>query len=336
MARCSNCDVEVSDEATTCPECGATFVEESTADGRSASIHERFRVRSIAIAAGGLSVTALLIQLVIPAIIGFEPVTPPWQPILFFVFWGAAIAGVWIQTKRGYTVAAGVFALAAVWSGVAALGGPALRLGPLGRLMATDPATLLVSTIYTLQGVTQSRGQLEHGLVGLATIVGTLFSGVIAVVLWRTRQQIATSGTRTAETSTATRTRSSGIRQYAPLLFLSGSVLFVILIPLAGVIGGSEQMGARAIAAAFPSLLTAVVVLVEVTQPSMADPAINTPLAVVLGSIIPVSLTIDLLVMRRDTDWNPNRLLYPLGAVLVWFVTLPIYLYRRYKTMATE
>lgn len=334
MVHCSNCNAEVPDRATVCPECGATFVEESTTDNTSPSIYDRLPVRSIAIAAGGLSVFALLIQLIIPVLIGFRPMTPPWQPIFFLVLWGVAIAGVWVQTHRGYTVAAIIFALGAVWSGLAYLMGPGFPLGPLGEMMAVDPVSLLVGTIYTLQGVTQSRGQLEVSLLRLASVVGTLFSGAIAAFIWQTRQRLISPSPSEDGVPAGTQERPSKLTQYAFLLLLCGSVLFVIIVPLAGFIGTTEALRTRAIVAAFPSLLTAVVIAVQVTQSSMTGQAISTPLAVVIGSIVPVALTLDLVYMRRKTDWNPNRLLYPLGAVLLWFITVPVYLYRRYKAMA--
>jgi hypothetical protein len=334
MVYCSNCNAEVPDEATGCPECGATFVEESTTDETAPSIYDRLPVRSIAIAAGGLSAFALLLQLIIPVLIGFRPMTPPWQPIFFLVLWGGAVAGVWVQTHRGYTVAAIIFALGAVWSGLAYFMGPGVRLGPLGEMMAVDPVSLLVGTIYTLQGVTQSRGQLGMGLLRFASVVGTLFSGAIAAIIWQTRQRSISPSPAEGGVAAGTQEQPSTLTQYASLVFLCGSVLFVIIVPLAGFIGTTEALRTRAIVAAFPSLLTAVLAAVQVTQSSMSGQAINTPLAVVLGTIVPIALTFDLVYMRRKTDWNPNRLLYPLGAVLVWFIAVPVYLYRRYKAMA--
>lgn len=333
MVHCSNCNAEVPDRATVCPECGATFVEESTTDDTSSSIYDRLPVRSIAIAAGGLSVFALFIQLLIPVLIGFRPMTPPWQQILFLVLWGVAIAGAWVRTHRGYTVAAIIFALGAVWSGLAYFMGPGVRLGPLGEMITVDPVSLLVGTIYTLQGVTQSRGQLGMGLLRLASVVGTVFSGGIAAIIWQTRQRLISPSPSEDGVATGTQEHQSTLTQYASLFLLCGSVLFVIIVPLAGFIGTTEALRTRAIVAAFPSLLTAVLAAVQVTQSSMGDQAINTPLAVVLGTIVPIALTLDLVYMRRKTDWNPNRLVYPLGAVLLWFITVPVYLYRRYKAM---
>jgi hypothetical protein len=260
--------------------------------------------------------------------------TPPWQQILFLVLWGVAVTSVWVRTHRGYTVAAIIFALGAVWSGLAYLTGSGFRLGPLGEMIAVDPVSLLVGTIYTLQGVTQSRGQLEFGLLRLASVVGTLFIGAVAAIIWQARQRLILPSSSEDGVPAGSPERPSGLTQYASLFFLCGSVLFVIIVPLAGFIGTTEALQTRAIVAAFPSLLTAVLVAVQVTQSSMTGQAISTPLAVVLGIIVPVALKLDLVYMRRKTDWSPNRFLYPLGAVLLWFITVPVYLYRRYKAMA--
>jgi ABC-type uncharacterized transport system permease subunit len=101
-----------------------------------------------------------------------------------------------------------------------------------------------------------------------------------------------------------------------------------------GFIGAAETLSNRVVASAFPSLLMLVVLSIQLSQQTTTALAISIPMAVALGSVIPIALTIDLLHVRKHTAWNPNRVLYPLGALLLWFLAFPIYLYRRYRAIS--
>ena len=338
MVQCSNCSANVSDEASSCPECGAIFVEETstkTATGTpSDSVFDGLPIRSISIAMGGVALIALFLQLVAPMMFEIVPRRGMWIYLVFFVVWIAAVAGVVINTDRGYTVSASIFGLTAIWSVVAYMQGSSVGAGPLGRILIPfDPLSLAVGTISLFQLATQSASQLQYSSLQIVTIFGILLNSIISIGLWQSRDQSNQDSTSTADAAQKTTGDALDNLQYVSLLVLCGSVLFVVGVPMGGLIGAAETVSNRAVASAFPSLLMGVVVMIQLTQQT-AGLTISTPMAVALGSAIPIALTIDLFYIRSHTAWNPNRLLYPLGALLLWFLTFPIYMYRRYRAIA--
>lgn len=51
----------------------------------------------------------------------------------------------------------------------------------------------------------------------------------------------------------------------------------------------------------------------------------------VVNSLIYVTLIIDVSHVRRRTNWKPRLRYYLPGTLIAWFITIPVYLYRRYK-----
>lgn len=324
MTRCSNCDAAVPSEATACPQCGATFVEESTAESTGGSVWGRLSVRSAALGVAVLAAGLLFIQLLIPLAFGFSPIRPPWVRLLFAALWGIGAVGLWADTPRGLALGAGVFAVSAAVSGAVVLQVPAWnRL--LAGVVTVDPISQLTRTIYRLQAAAQSRGRVPAAVRRGSAVAGTVLTGGLAVVLWRVRQH------RLRARSTAANAEATlGGRSSRGLVLLATSVTFVLVVGLAGLAGfPASSPTARALIAGFPSVMAIVAVALEITRPDTIASSINLPLVVVFGSVIPLSLVLDMRRMWRRTEWHPNRVLYPLGAVLLWFLTLAVYVYRR-------
>lgn len=92
----------------------------------------------------------------------------------------------------------------------------------------------------------------------------------------------------------------------------------------------------RGLFALFPSLLGSGFGYGALTSGPAGGFPVAWPVMFLLAAAIPLTLVVDLVSVRRRTQWTPNIVLYPLGAILLWFVTVPLYLRRRRRADATE
>jgi len=113
-------------------------------------------------------------------------------------------------------------------------------------------------------------------------------------------------------------------------VLLVGVSLVLILPFIHDIFGSDAPLVQRAILAFFPSLVGIfflVVPMIGGSAPSVPLVAYLSPLF--LATVLPVVMAIDLFSVRRRTRWSPRIGLYLVGTVLLWFVTIPLYIYRR-------
>jgi hypothetical protein len=48
---------------------------------------------------------------------------------------------------------------------------------------------------------------------------------------------------------------------------------------------------------------------------------------------VPLFFYLDIRYVRRHSSWNPTTWKYMLGLLFVWFVTIPVYFYRRHRAL---
>ncbi|WP_436930276.1 hypothetical protein [Halosimplex halobium] len=107
---------------------------------------------------------------------------------------------------------------------------------------------------------------------------------------------------------------------------------FVLSPLMAPSIQGEELLAGAAVYTAVAQWASVLVVYGLATQQLSLNFAVVSPYAMLaVNSIIYVGLVIDVVHVRRRTDWTPRLRYYLPGVVVAWFVTIPVYLYRRYR-----
>lgn len=314
MPYCSNCDAEVGESDRVCPDCGATFgTDEESSSGV-------YSVRALGLGAAAAGTFLLLVLLAMP-LTRPGPLEIRWLDVAFFGLYAAAAVGIWARTRTGYTVGAAVFGLVAAVSGLVVLG--VLGRGPEGLVgwAPMDPLSLVLGLVQSVQVRSRSRLVLSGQVYTVATYAGTAGTAVLAGALWRRRATLPESTTDLP----------SGTAALGSLGVLLAGVAVAVAAPFVGVFGLPDvpAVGRLAIAA-FPSPTAAVLGYLKFGQGTSLDPEINVSLLLAFGAIVPTTLLVDMVQMRRRTGWRPSAL-YLLGTLLLWFLTVPLYLYRRQK-----
>jgi hypothetical protein len=167
-------------------------------------------------------------------------------------------------------------------------------------------------------------------LFRLGAYLGTILTGGIGILLWQRRWSITD---QTSDEESEKRADIASSPTQGPLVALLGSVGFVIASPLLN-LGGLDtpSLAIKSVVAAFPSLMAALMGYLRLTRSGGLDSSVSVGVIVATGIVIPAALAIDIRQIRQHTDWQPNRPLYLIGSVLLWFITVPLYLYRRRQT----
>ncbi|MFB6235725.1 MAG: hypothetical protein ABEH81_10730 [Halopenitus sp.] len=166
----------------------------------------------------------------------------------------------------------------------------------------------------------------------IAGFIGTASLAVVTVLLVKNRSALVVEGTTGGQQSAGQTESPANSKRMVTLsgILLVGSVVVVLAASLLGLNGfDSAPIALKVISAGLPTPLAALVGYLRVTQPGTFDSSINVPVVALIGISIPLAVTLDAVTVRRQTDWTPSLFWYPIGVVFVWFLALPIYLYRR-------
>lgn len=342
MPTCSNCQAEVSTAASSCPDCGAVFGStETTAADRSTratskSLPDQFTPQQLVRVAQGLAGLSIICSLVVV----FTPQSALGGrsgglllPALILV-WLVTFAGLWKRTDSGVIVGIAGYGLATV---ISVLGVARLLLGRVGpaslRLLPMDPASLLLRAIYSFQLSSGGIPRVRSVSFLIAGLIGTVSVAAVTALLVRDRDAlVVTSRTEAGQQPSVSSGSSAGRGSMVSLsgIIVGTSVVVVLVASLVGWNGfESTPIAVKVISAGFPSLLAAVIGYVSIAQPAAFDSSINVALVALIGVVMPLAVTLDAVVVRRRTDWTPSLFWYPIGVLFVWFLALPVYLYRR-------
>lgn len=341
MPTCSNCQTEVSADANACPGCGAVFEttesQPSSQSPRSGSESYPTSIQSqqllrVAQGLAGFSIVCALVVIFTPQSVLGARSGGLLLPAMILL-WLITIGGLWTRTEAGLLTSIIGYALATVLS---ALGTASPLLGLRGlrlhRILPVDPGSLLLRAVYSFQLSSGGLPRVRSISFLIAGFIGTASLAVVTVLLVKNRSALVVEGTTGGQQSAGQTESPANSKRMVTLsgILLVGSVVVVLAASLLGLNGfDSAPIALKVISAGLPTPLAALVGYLRVTQPGTFDSSINVPVVALIGISIPLAVTLDAVTVRRQTDWTPSLFWYPIGVVFVWFLALPIYLYRR-------